>query len=120
MGMLIKSIAILALFAAISAPTFLIFLSAIRYKRITGGISSWAILVGALLLTLLTLDVFYPLVLTLVLKMNAQQLAEATIFLAYAKPAVTYVALLLLGIGMWIQSKKMKVIITKAGSGEET
>ena len=120
MGMLLKSIASLVLFFAIFMPTLLIFLSAIRYKRITGGISSWAILVGALLLTFLTLEVFYPLVLTLVLKMNAQQLAEATIFLTYAKPAVTYVALLLLGVGMWIQSKKMQVIITKAGNSEKT
>ena len=107
MGTLIQGIAALIALCLIFVPATLILFSSVRYTRVMRMGPSWAIFAGALLLTLLSLDVLYPLILTLALELNAEQLASVSIFLAYAKPVASYVALLLIGIGMMLHSRSI-------------
>ena len=107
MGYLITGLAAILALCVVFVPAFMILVAAVRYSRVMSPGASWAIAVGALLLTLLSLDVLYPLIFTLGLGLDAQQLANLSVVLAYVMPAARYVALLLIGIGMLIHSKRL-------------
>ncbi len=75
-----------------------------RFKRLSGGASAYLILAAGILFGVLSVDFLAPLFFTLAMNYSAQELAETSVILVYVKVVANYVALLLLGIGLWNQS----------------
>lgn len=91
----------------ILAPAVLMMVAAVRYKRNVEDASGWIILVAGILFSVLTLGILQPFVLAILLR-EPEKIAAASIVMAYAQPAITYLAVLLLGIGLWIRSGKLR------------
>ncbi len=104
----LKVVASVFLLALALLPAILIAISSVKLNRLMGGLSSYAILVAGILLTLQSLDFLLPLFLTLTLDMTPEEYAKSSIIISYVKVAFNYIALLLLGIGLWGQSKHFK------------
>lgn len=109
--------AIIALFLML-LPAILIIAAAVQYGGSIGGGSRWLIVIGALILLVVSFDVFSPLVMTLVFDMDAEELANAAIVLAYAKPALSWLALLMIGGGMLWNAKRIRARSTGASQSE--
>ena len=89
-------------------PAFLVLISSMRFKQVLGGLSSYAVVASSILFTLLSIDFLAPMFLTLILNMNAEEMAKISLALVYVKTGLSYIALLLLGIGLWGQSRRLQ------------
>lgn len=108
MLIIMKVIAVLVFLALILLPACLIIVSSVRFKGLSGGTSAYMILAAGVLFAVLSLDFLAPLFLTLALNFSAEELAETSVMLVYVKVAANYIALLLLGIGLWSQSSLLR------------
>lgn len=108
MLIIFKVIAALIFLALILLPACLIIVSSVRFKSLSGGPSAYMILTAGVLFAVLSLDFLAPLFFTLALNFSAEELAETSVILIYVKVAANYVALLLLGIGLWSQSRLLR------------
>lgn len=111
MLIIIKVIAALVFLALILLPACLIVVSSVRFKRLSGGASAYLILAAGILFAVLSLDFLAPLFFTLALNYSAEELAETSVILIYVRVAANYVALLLLGIGLWSQSRLLRKLL---------
>lgn len=107
MKLVIAALVILVLALVVLAPAVLLIVAAIRYKRNVEDASGWIIVIAGVLFSTLVLDILAPLLFPF-LPREPEKLAAASMFLVSARVAVTYVAVLLLGIGLWIRSGKMR------------
>ena len=110
MLIVIKIIAVLIFLALILLPACLIIVSSIRFKGLSGGGSAYFILAAGILFAFLSLDFLAPLFLTLALNYSVKELAETSIILQYVNIAANYIALLLLGIGLWNQANLLRKV----------
>ena len=104
MLIVIKVIAVLVFLALVLLPACLIIVSSVRLKGLSGGTSAYMILAAGVLFAVLSLDFLAPLFLSLALNYSAEDLAETSVVLIYVEVAANYVALLMLGLGLWNQS----------------
>ena len=108
MLIVIKTIAGLIFLALILLPACLIIVSSIKFKGLSGGGSAYLILAAGILFAVLSLDFLAPVFLTLALNYSAEELAQTSVILIYVKIAANYIALLLLGIGLWNQASLLR------------
>lgn len=108
MKVVIAGLVILVLALVALAPAVLVSVAAVRYKRNVEDASGWIILIAGFLFSVLALSIFGPFVLSILLWREPEALAAASMFVGYADSAVTYIAVLLLGLGLWIRSGKMR------------
>ena len=91
-------------------PAILITISCVKIKKTLGGLSSIAIIFAGIILSVQTLDFLLLSFITLILNPSPEQLAKHIMIMSYVGKAFNYIALLLLGAGLW----GLSIILGKA------
>lgn len=87
------------------APACLLIYAAIKVSRVFGGMGAALIAIGAILLTISSLDFLYTFFVALI---GAAELARFSIVSTYAFRAMNYIALLAIGFGLLTLTRRFR------------